>query len=128
MLRTFSGHSKGVRDICYSNDGRTFLSASYDRWVKHWDTETGECIGRYTNRKTPYCVKFNPDEDKQTQFIAGCSDKKIIQVLRRTLLDSTRVTHTSLTFNSLMQNEHTNTSGICEPTKSFKSTTATSAP
>lgn len=22
----------------------------------------GECIGRFTNRKIPYCVKFNPDE------------------------------------------------------------------
>ena len=23
---------------------------------------SGECIGRFTNRKIPYCVKFNPDE------------------------------------------------------------------
>ena len=22
----------------------------------------GECLGRYSNKKIPYCVKFNPDE------------------------------------------------------------------
>lgn len=24
-------------------------------------------------------MKFNPDEDKQAEFVAGCSDKKIVQ-------------------------------------------------
>ena len=28
----------------------------------------------------PYCVKFNPDEDKQHLFVAGTSDKKIVCV------------------------------------------------
>ena len=41
---------------------------------------TGQCISRFTNRKVPYCVKFNPDEDKQNLFVAGMSDKKIVQV------------------------------------------------
>lgn len=41
---------------------------------------TGQCISRFTNRKVPYCVKFNPDEDKQSLFVAGMSDKKIVQV------------------------------------------------
>lgn len=40
----------------------------------------GQCISRFTNRKVPYCVKFNPDEDKQSLFVAGMSDKKIVQV------------------------------------------------
>ena len=42
---------------------------------------TGQCISRFTNRKVPYCVKFNPDEDKQNLFVAGMSDKKIVQVM-----------------------------------------------
>lgn len=40
----------------------------------------GKCISHFTNRKVPYCVKFNPDEDKQNLFVAGMSDKKIVQV------------------------------------------------
>ncbi|KAF4025150.1 hypothetical protein G4228_017071 [Cervus hanglu yarkandensis] len=42
-------------------------------------TFIGQCISRFTNRKVPYCVKFNPDEDKQNLFVAGMSDKKIVQ-------------------------------------------------
>uniref|UniRef100_A0A8B9JFF0 Cell division cycle 40 n=1 Tax=Astyanax mexicanus TaxID=7994 RepID=A0A8B9JFF0_ASTMX len=78
-LRTFIGHSKAVRDICFNNSGTQFLSAAYDRYLKLWDSETGQCISRFTNRKVPYCVKFNPDEDKQNLFVAGMSDKKIVQ-------------------------------------------------
>ncbi|MEE6476010.1 hypothetical protein FKM82_010940 [Ascaphus truei] len=73
------GHSKAVRDICFNNAGTQFLSAAYDRYLKLWDTETGQCISRFTNRKVPYCVKFNPDEDKQSLLVAGMSDKKIVQ-------------------------------------------------
>jgi WD40 repeat protein len=41
-LRTYMGHSKGVRDITFSNDGRRFVSAGYDKNVHVWDTETGQ--------------------------------------------------------------------------------------
>ncbi|KAI9206488.1 WD40-repeat-containing domain protein [Polychytrium aggregatum] len=78
-LRTYMGHSKAVRDICFTNDGRKFLTASYDKWIKLWDTETGQCISRFTTKRIPYCVKFNPDEDKQNLFLAGCADKVIYQ-------------------------------------------------
>ncbi|XP_043802047.1 pre-mRNA-processing factor 17 isoform X2 [Apis laboriosa] len=77
-IRTYYGHRQAVRDISFDNDGKKFLSAGYDRYVKLWDTETGACISRFTSRKIPYCVKFNPDPDKQHLFVAGTSDKKII--------------------------------------------------
>lgn len=48
--------------------------------MKLWDTETGQCLKRFSNGKTPYVVRFHPDEDKQHIFLAGMSDKKIIQV------------------------------------------------
>lgn len=48
--------------------------------MKLWDTETGQCIQRFGNGKIPYVVRFHPDEDKQNIFLAGMSDKKIIQV------------------------------------------------
>lgn len=78
-LRTFMGHHKAVKDITFSNDGRKFLSCAYDRQMKLWDTETGQCIKAFSNGKIPYVVRFHPDEDKQHIFLAGMSDKKIIQ-------------------------------------------------
>ncbi|SPO32765.1 probable CDC40 - Pre-mRNA splicing factor important for catalytic step II [Ustilago trichophora] len=78
-LRTFMGHSAAVRDIAFSNDGRRFLSAGYDRQIKLWDTETGACLDSFTNGKTPYCLTFHPDQDKQHIFLSGMSDKKVLQ-------------------------------------------------
>ena len=77
------GHVKAVKDVSFSNDGRRFLSCGYDRQMKLWDTETGQCIQRFSNGKIPYVIKFHPDEDKQNIFLAGMSDKKIIQVRRQ---------------------------------------------
>lgn len=77
-VRTYNGHRQAVRDIAFDNKGEHFLSAGYDRYVKLWDTETGNCIARFSNRKVAYCVKFNPDNDKQNLFVAGTSDKKIV--------------------------------------------------
>lgn len=76
-LRTYYGHSAGVRDIEFTNDGKQFLSASYDKYVKLWDTETGKCISRFTTDRIPYCVRFHPE--RQHQFLAGQSNKQIVQ-------------------------------------------------
>jgi pre-mRNA-processing factor 17 len=73
------GHSKAVRDISFNNDGSKFLTASYDRKIKLWDTETGKVVSSFSTGKIPYVVKFNPDEDKQNVLLAGMSDKKIVQ-------------------------------------------------
>jgi pre-mRNA-processing factor 17 len=77
-LRTYMGHSKAVRDICFSNDGRRFLSAGFDKVIQLWDTETGKVIRSFSNNKTPFCVKFHPSDDKQNIFLAGCANKKIL--------------------------------------------------
>ncbi|XP_061195826.1 pre-mRNA-processing factor 17-like [Saccostrea echinata] len=77
-IRTYSGHKQAVRDITFNNSGKEFLSCGYDRYIKLWDTETGECKSRFTSRKVPYCVKYHPEEDKQHLFVAGTSDKKIV--------------------------------------------------
>ena len=63
------GHNEGVRDICFSNDGKRFLSAGFDKLVQYWDTETGKVIKSYPNKKIPFCVILHPDEDKQNQFL-----------------------------------------------------------
>ncbi|RXG61399.1 Pre-mRNA-processing factor 17 [Armadillidium vulgare] len=77
-IRTYMGHKQAVRDVCFNNNGDEFLSAGYDRYIKLWDAETGECKSRFTSRKIPFCVKFNPDDDKQHFIVAGTSDKKIV--------------------------------------------------
>jgi pre-mRNA-processing factor 17 len=51
VKRTYSGHSEGVRDVNFSHDGRHFITASFDRFMRYWDTETGQCISTLTNRK-----------------------------------------------------------------------------
>ncbi|KAI8362767.1 WD40-repeat-containing domain protein [Blakeslea trispora] len=79
LLRSYHGHDKAVRDVTFNNDGTRFLSVSYDRNIKLWDTETGQCIRTFSTGKLPYCATFNPDHDKQNIFLAGYSDKKIIQ-------------------------------------------------
>lgn len=84
LLRTYAGHTKAVSDICFNNTGTRFLSASYDRMIKLWDTETGACLGRFTTGKTPHVVRFNPDPDHADEFLAGMSDKKIVQFDVRT--------------------------------------------
>lgn len=85
-MRTYLGHSKAVRDVQFTNDGRQFLSTAYDRYAKIWDTETGTCLGSFnsTPKKVFFCVRFHPDESKQHIFMAGASDKKIYQWDART--------------------------------------------
>ncbi|XP_003738049.1 pre-mRNA-processing factor 17 [Galendromus occidentalis] len=76
LIRSYTGHKQAVRDCDFSYDGSVFLSTGYDRYVKLWDTETGQCRERFSNRKVAYCVKFKPDS--QDQFLVGTSDKKIL--------------------------------------------------
>uniref|UniRef100_A0A061R092 Pre-mRNA-processing factor 17 n=1 Tax=Tetraselmis sp. GSL018 TaxID=582737 RepID=A0A061R092_9CHLO len=78
-MRTYMGHSKSVRGIHFSNDGRRFLTASYDKNIKLWDTETGKVLGTYNTGKMAYVAKFHSEDDKQNVMMAGCSDKKIYQ-------------------------------------------------
>jgi pre-mRNA-processing factor 17 len=78
-VRTYIGHQEGVRDICFSNDGTKFLSASFDKNIQLWDTEYGKVINTFTNKKIPFCVVFHPDDDKQNEFLIGCQQKKISQ-------------------------------------------------
>ena len=73
------GHKEAVRDVYFANDGLHFLSASYDKLVHYWDSETGKVIKTFNIKKYPYCVRFNPDEDKQHSFLVASSNKKIGQ-------------------------------------------------
>jgi len=75
-VRTYMGHSKPVRDICFTEDGRSFTSASFDKLVRWWDTETGTCVTSWRVKGIPYCCKIHPGDNN---VLAGCSNKNVIQ-------------------------------------------------
>jgi pre-mRNA-processing factor 17 len=75
--RIYEGHSGAIRGINFSNDGRQFLTCSFDRFIHLWDTETGQSIQSFTNRRVPYCIKFYPEDNNQ--FIIGDSNNMIVQ-------------------------------------------------
>ena len=77
-ILTFLGHKSAVRDLCFNRFGDNFLSTGYDRSLKLWDTETGQCVKKFSNRKVAYCVKFNPDDERSHLFLSGMNDKKIL--------------------------------------------------
>eukprot|EP01004_Peranema_trichophorum_P002749 NODE_1783_length_1811_cov_58.917654_g1513_i0.p1 GENE.NODE_1783_length_1811_cov_58.917654_g1513_i0~~NODE_1783_length_1811_cov_58.917654_g1513_i0.p1 ORF type:complete len:542 (-),score=134.36 NODE_1783_length_1811_cov_58.917654_g1513_i0:95-1720(-) len=79
VIRTYSGHSKAIKDVTFTNNGEQFISAGWDRFLRVWDTETGKVLTTVTTGSQPNCVKYHPDDDKQSIFLVGMGDKKIIQ-------------------------------------------------
>ena len=79
LLRSYTGHTKSVVDVDFTPDGTKFLSASYDRQTKVWDTETGACLGRFSTGSTPHVVRWQPDSRSGQEFLAGMQDNKIVQ-------------------------------------------------
>lgn len=76
-LRTFIGHSKPVKDVVFDATGRSFVSVAYDRWLKAWDTETGQCTASIEHRGLLYCARFSPRS--ADTILAGAQDKRVLQ-------------------------------------------------
>jgi pre-mRNA-processing factor 17 len=78
LLRSFDGHSKAITDLSFNTAGTNFVSASFDRHMKVWDTETGQIVSRHSTGKTPHCVTYNPTSEHGHTFLAGMSDANIL--------------------------------------------------
>jgi len=76
VMRTYIGHTAAVRDVQFNQDGTKFLSCSFDRFIRLWDTESGTVLGTFTNRRVPYVIQFYPNNNDY--FVVGCSDNKIV--------------------------------------------------
>jgi WD40 repeat protein/tRNA A-37 threonylcarbamoyl transferase component Bud32 len=61
-IRTFEGHNEFINSVCFSPDGKTALSGSYDKTIKLWNVETGICIRTFEgHNKSIQSVCFSPD-------------------------------------------------------------------
>eukprot|EP00906_Rhabdomonas_costata_P010683 RCo015027 len=79
VIQTYLGHAKAVKDIAFGSRGARFVSAGFDRFLRVWDTETGKVLYTFTTGKQPNVVTFHADESRHDIFLAGMSDKKIVQ-------------------------------------------------
>lgn len=62
QLVLFTGHSADVTSLAFSPDGHLLASASYDRSVIFWDTDSGAMIGRVVDDHEGLdWVGFSPD-------------------------------------------------------------------
>lgn len=46
-LRTFSGHTRGLACVEWSQDGKEIISAGNDQVIKMWNADTGECLKEF---------------------------------------------------------------------------------
>ena len=75
LIRSYSGHADLVRDIEFSPDGRTLLSAAEDDTVILWDVATGDIIFRLEGHTSDAEeVHYSPDG----QLAVSRADREII--------------------------------------------------
>jgi WD40 repeat protein len=62
QIRQFEGHTKDVRRVAISPNGKRLLSASFDGTMRHWDLQTGKEIRRFDGPGNfVESVSFTPD-------------------------------------------------------------------
>jgi WD40 repeat protein len=61
-VRRFEGHTKSVRSVAFSPDGRQALSGSDDQTLRLWEVKTGKEIRQFKGHSsTIWSVAFSPD-------------------------------------------------------------------
>lgn len=76
-VRTLSGFKGEVAQIEFSRDGRTLVTASYDRCVRLWDVPTGRMMHEYDGHTGwVWAVGLSPDEK---QLVSGSVDTRLLR-------------------------------------------------
>ena len=76
-MRTYYGHEQAVRSVAYSADCKSFVSGSFDRSMKVWDLETGQCTGSFTNGSIINQVTFS--EKEPFVVMSACKNRTVMQ-------------------------------------------------
>lgn len=58
---TYSGHSQGINDVCFSPDDRYVLTCSDDKTLRIYDAKSGTCVRELKGHTSfVFCAKFSP--------------------------------------------------------------------
>jgi len=75
LVRTLSGHGRGVLAVAITPDGERVISGSYDGTLKIWDTATGEEVRTLSGHEGGVlAVAITPDGER---VISGSSDRTL---------------------------------------------------
>lgn len=60
LVKKLKGHVLPLTNCCFNKNGDKFITGSYDRTCKIWDTNTGALIHSLEAHKNAvYCMAFN---------------------------------------------------------------------
>jgi len=77
LMASYHGHHAAVKDMVQSYDAKRFITASFDRFSRLWDTETGKCLGKWGTNTPLNTARMHPTEEHI--FLTGQSNKTVCQ-------------------------------------------------
>jgi WD40 repeat protein len=74
LLRTLHGHAKSVRSVAFARDSSLLASASEDKTIRLWDSQTGKSTHILTTSDEVHAIAFSPDGSR---LASGTRDAKV---------------------------------------------------
>jgi pre-mRNA-processing factor 17 len=75
LIRDYTAHPKSVKHVTFSSTGEEFISCSYDKTVKIWDTETGKVKYKHNINSNPNMCTFVPNNP--SEFMVALDSKRV---------------------------------------------------